>query len=100
MIAADSEAVSVTAGDEDGKTVVGELDAGGHGEGASVERVHAVGVDVAGEVGGASDAADGADLMVGNLQLDQGFLHGGEDAEIAASGTPVRINFALQVRHR
>ena len=95
VAAADAEAVAVAAGDEDGHGVVGHLDAGGDGERAAVQGVHAVGVDEAGEVGGAADAADGGDLVLGDLQLDEGFLDGGEDAEVAAAGTPVGIDAGL-----
>jgi hypothetical protein len=65
-----------------------------------VERVHTVSVDVAGEVRGAADAADGNDLVQRNLQINQGFLKGGKNAVIAAAGTPVRISFAFRIGDR
>ena len=43
--------------------MVAELDAGGHRQRAAMQRVHAVGVDVARQVRRAADAADDADLM-------------------------------------
>ena len=45
--------------------------------------VHAVGFDKAGEVGRAADAADSRNLVVGDLQFDESFLEGSEDAEVA-----------------
>jgi hypothetical protein len=65
-----------------------------------VERVHTVGVDVAREVRGTADAADGNDIVQGNLQVYQGLLKSGEDAVIAAAGTPVRISFAFRIGDR
>jgi hypothetical protein len=35
--------------------------------------------------------------MVWYLQFDKGFLKGGEHAEIAATGTPVGIDFPFQI---
>ena len=92
---ADAKAVAVAARDEDGHGVVGELHAAGYGKRPAVKRVHAVGVDEAGEVGGAADAADRHDFMLGDLEFDKGLLHGGEDSEVPASRTPVGIDFAL-----
>ena len=48
MIATDAVAVAITAGDDYLELMVGERGASGHREGASVQRVHAVGIDVAG----------------------------------------------------
>ena len=92
---ADAEAVAVAARDQDGHGVVGELHAAGNGERPAVQRVHAVGVDEAGEVGGAADAADRRDLVLRNLQFDQRLLYGGEDAEVPASRAPVGVDLAL-----
>ncbi len=99
VAAADAEAVAIAAGDEHGERVVGHLDAGGDGERAAVEGVHAVGFDEAGEVGGAADAGDGGDFVLGDLELDEGFLDGGEDAVVAAAGTPVGFDAAFEVGH-
>ena len=100
MAAADAEAVAVAAGDEDGHGVVGHLDAGGYGERAAVQGMHAVGVDEAGEVGRAADAADGGDIVLGDLQFDEGLLDGGEDAVVAAAGAPVGVDLAFEIGHR
>src|SRR6185437_469188 len=100
VIAADAEAVSISPGYDHSQPVVSELHACGHSQGAAVERVHTVGIDVAGEVRGTADAADGNDIVQGNLQLYQSLLNGGEDAVIAAAGTPVRIGFAFRIGDR
>ena len=35
----------------------------------------------------------------GNLELDEGLLDGGEDAVVAAAGTPVGLDAAFEVGH-
>ena len=94
MVAADAEAVAVAAGADDFQFVVAELDAGGHGQGPAMQGVHAVGVDVARQVRGAADAADDADLMRLQAELEQRGLERGEDGEIAAAGTPIGVDAA------
>ena len=94
MVAADAETVAVAAGADDFQLVVAQLDAGGHRQRAAVQRVHAVGVDVARQVGGAADAADDADLMRLQAQLEDRCLERGEDGEIAAAGAPVGVDAA------
>ena len=100
VIAADAEAIAVTAGDEHGELMVGHLDAGGDRQRAAVQGVHAVGLNEAGEVRGAADAADGDDLVIGNLELDEGLLHRGQHAEVAAAGAPVGIDAAFEIGRR
>jgi hypothetical protein len=79
--------------------VIGKLETSGHRQGTAVQGMHSVGIHVAGEVGGTADAAYG-DHVVGRYpQLDEGFLYGSEHAKIAASGTPIGIDFAFQIRH-
>ncbi len=55
---ADAVAVAIAAGDDHLEIGVGQLDAGGHRDSASMQGVHAVGVHIAGQVGGAADAGD------------------------------------------
>jgi len=50
MIAADAIAVAVAPGADDFKLVIAQLGAGADRQGASVQGVHAVGVDEAGQV--------------------------------------------------
>src|SRR5882672_7316174 len=94
MVAADAEAISVAAGADDFQFVVAELDAGGHGERSAMQRVHAVGVDIARQVRGAADAANNTDLMRLQAQVEERGLEGGEDREIAATGTPIGMDAA------
>ena len=98
VIAADAEAVAIAAGDQHSQIVVGQLHARGDSQRPAMQRVHAVGIDEAGEVGRAADAADGSHIVVGNLQLDERLLNRGEHAEIAAAGAPVGIDFAFRSR--
>ena len=51
VVAADAVAIAVPAGDEYGEVVVGELGASGDSQGAAVEGVHPVGIEVARQVG-------------------------------------------------
>src|SRR5712691_2560175 len=57
-----------------------------------MERVHSVSVDVAGQIRRTADAADDASLMRLQLQLEQRGLERGEHGEIAAAGTPIRMD--------
>ena len=100
VVAANAEAVAVAARDQHGHAVVGQLQAGGHRQRTAMQRVHAVGVDEAGKVRRAADAADRGDLVLGNLQLDQRLLHRSEHAEVAATRAPVGIDLALEIGHR
>src|SRR3989440_5960494 len=94
MVAADAEAVAIAAGADDFQFVVAELDAGSDGEGAAMQGVHAIGVDVARQVRGAADAADDADLMRLEAQLEHRGLERGEHGEIAAARTPIWVDAA------
>ena len=96
MIAADAEAIAVAARDEHRQAVIGELHAGGHGQGPAVQGVHAISVYESGEIGRTPDAADGDHFMIGHLQFHQGLFHGREHTEISAAGAPVGLNFAFQ----
>src|SRR4051812_5380636 len=99
VIAANTEAVTVTAGDDYCQLVIRLLYAGSHRERAAVQRVHTIRVDVAGEIRRASDAADGDNLVIRNLQLNQRLLQRGKHTEVAASRTPIRIDLAFHVGH-
>ena len=50
--------------------MIGELQTSGHCQGAAVQSVHAVGIHIPGEVGGAADAADGDHIVSRDAQLD------------------------------
>src|SRR5258708_6836694 len=99
MVAADPKTVAVAARHHYSEFMIGKLQSGGHRQRPAVQSVHAIGIHVPGEVGGTADAADCYDVMVRYAQLDQGFLYRREHAKIAASRTPVGIDFAFQIRH-
>src|SRR5438552_3940152 len=94
MVAADAEAVAIAAGADDFQLVVAELDASGNGKRASVQGVHAIGVDVARQVRRAADAAYDTDLMRLEAELEHRGLQRGEHGEIAAAGTPIGMDAA------
>src|SRR5207248_1467556 len=98
-IAADTKAVAVAAGHQYGQIVISKLHARGHCERPAVQSVHAVGVDEARSVGRTANAADSDHVMVRDLELDQGLLECGKHTKIAATGTPVGIDFAFQIGH-
>src|ERR1700730_18194239 len=50
MIAANAETVAVAAGNHDDEVMIGELDARCNGQGAAVQRMHAIGIDIAGKI--------------------------------------------------
>ena len=66
-------------------------------KGPAVEGVHPVGVEVAGQVGRAADAADGEYLVGQQAQLGAATLQGVQHAEIAATRAPVRVHLAFEV---
>ena len=100
MIATDAVPVAVAAGGDDLELVIGQLGSRGHGQGAAVQGVHAVGVEVAGQVRRAADAADGQDLVGLEPQLGDRLFQGREHAEVAAPRAPVRIDLALEILDR
>src|SRR2546423_2451350 len=91
---ADTEAVAIAAGADDFQLVVTELDAGSHGQGAAMQRVHPIGVDVARQIRGATNAADDADLMWLEAELEHRRLERGEHGEIAAARAPIGMDAA------
>src|SRR5438876_12296422 len=94
MVAANSVTVAVAAGANHFQVMVAKPDAGRNRERAAMERVHSVGVDVTGQIRGTADATDDADVMRLQLQFEQRRLKRGEHGEIAAAGTPIRMNAA------
>ena len=95
VIAADPVAVAVAAGDDHVQFMIGHLCTGRHRKGASVQRMHAVGVEVTGKVGRAADAADGENFVGFEAHFQACLAQAVEDAEIAASRAPVGIDLAL-----
>src|SRR5205823_14549775 len=97
VIAADAVAVAVAARGDDLQAVIAQLNAAGNSHRAPMERVHAVGVDEAGEVRGAADAADDNDFVRLKPQFSQRQLQRREDTEVAATGTPVGVDLPLEI---
>src|SRR2546430_9163273 len=61
--------------------------------------VHSVSIHVPREVRRAADAADSHHVVSWDAQLNQRLLYRREHTEIAASRTPVGIDFTFQIRH-
>src|SRR5437870_9570095 len=92
MVAANSVTIAVAASANHLHFVVAKSHAGRNRQRAAMERVHSVSVDVAGQIRRTADAADDARLMRLQLQLEQRGLERGEHGEIAAAGTPIRMD--------
>src|SRR5207253_668245 len=63
----------------------------------AVDPVNAIRVHVVGEPAGAADAADEHDVLARHLQLRHHLLHGGQDGEVRAPGTPAHFLIADEV---
>src|SRR5207247_1145556 len=100
MAQPESDPVAVSSPRDHVQVVVGQGRSGGHGQGPSVQAVHAVGVDEAGQVRRAADPGDHEDLVGGDAQLEDGFLEGLQDPEVAASRAPVGMDFAVEALQR
>ena len=94
MVAANSVTVAVATGANHFQLVVAQSDAGCNRQCAAMKRVHSVSVDVTGQIRRTADAADDAGLMRLLLQLEQRPLKRDEHGEIAAAGTPIRMDAA------
>jgi hypothetical protein len=97
MVAADAIAVAVAAGDDDLELVIGHLRAGGYRQRAAMQCVHAVGADVAGQIGRASDAADHQRFVRPNAQFRERHLQRAQHTEVAAARTPIGLRFAFEI---
>jgi hypothetical protein len=97
MVSANSITVAVTARGNDRQLVICHLYTRGYCQGPSVKSVHAVRVEEPGEIGGATDPADGHDLVRPSPQLGADLLQAVQDSEVAAARTPVRVNFSFKV---
>lgn len=62
--------------------------------------MHAIGVEVAGKIGGTAYSADDKYLMGLQAQLGAGPLKAGQNTKVTAAGTPVRFDLALEVPGR
>ena len=91
VVAADGEAVAVSAEDEDMQIVAAETDASGKGERAAVDVMAAVGVDEIREARRTTDAGERDDFFLRVIEFLEDLVEGGEDGEVAAAGAPRRV---------
>ena len=91
----DAVTVSIPAGDHHVHVLVGELDPGSHRHGPAVQAVDTVGMDVARQVGRATDPGDGEQFLRLDAQFSGCHLDAPENTEIATAWTPVRIDDAF-----
>ena len=94
---ANAVGVAVAAHADHGQVVVGELQRCHGRHHAAVQRVERVGVHVMRRLARATNAADHRGAVRRDLQLGQRHLHGGQDAEVPAPGTPVVVDLRLVV---
>ena len=87
VVAADSEAVAVAGDVPDGEVGTCGLESGGNGEAATMNGVHAIGLQIVGHTAGASDAGDNGGLPGSHTEFGHRFLHGGGNGVVTASGT-------------
>ena len=95
MVAADAVAVAIATDTDDFQLVIAQFDAGAHRQRTAMQGVHAVGVDEAGQVRRAADAADDHDLVGIEAELEERGLQRGQHGKIAATGAPVGMDLAL-----
>jgi hypothetical protein len=84
VVAADGQGVAVAGDHPHGQITPGGGQPGGDGGGTAVDGVHAVGVHVVREAGGAADAGDEDDVLPGQAEFGHEALHGGQDGVVAA----------------
>ncbi len=87
----DGEAVAVAGGDPHVQLRAAGLDAAGHRQGASMKAVEAEGAHVVGQPAGAADTGHRHRQFRDHLFVAQELVHRGEDAVVAAAGTPTRL---------
>src|SRR5262249_14444749 len=86
MIPANSVTVSTTTRADHFEFVIAQLRSRRHGKGTAMQRVHAVGIDEARQVGGTADAADHEDLLRFEPQLEERGLQRRKNGKIPAAG--------------
>src|SRR5207248_11634145 len=93
----DAVPVPIATSDDYLQRVVRHLGARCDSKRTTVQRVHAVRIDVARQVRRAANAADGQHFVRVEAELDDGLLQGVEHAEVAAARAPVWIGVTFQV---
>ena len=91
VVAADRQAVAVAGDDPHVEVGAGDGDAGGDRRGATVDRVHPVGVHVVREAARAADAGDEHRVLGRDAELGHQLLDGEQDAVVAAAGAPADL---------
>src|SRR5690606_16068008 len=97
VVAADRHAVAVAGHQPDVELGIGELDAGGEGRGAAMDRVEAVALHIVRKPARAADARDEHGLGGVRADLGQGALHRLENRIVAAAGAPADFLVGLPV---
>src|SRR3989442_442396 len=97
VVSSDPVAIAVAASRNDLQFMIGKLRACGNGQSTTVQRMHAVDVNIARQVGRAADATNGHHLMGLEFQLDKRLLERSENTEIPTARTPIRVHFPLEV---
>ena len=91
MVSADGIAITVAAEGKNMEIWPGKTDSRSERQSASMDEMDAMTVHKVGEPGTATDAGDGDNLFVGDLEFFQNFVEGGENGKIAATRTPGRM---------
>ena len=91
VVAADGERVAVTGDHPDVEIRPGGGQSGGDGRCPAVDRVHAVGVHVVRESGGAADARQEHGALPAHAELGHQHLHRRQDRVVAATRAPADL---------
>ena len=97
VVATDRERVAVTGDDPHRQVGARGRDAGRDRRRTSVDRVHAVGLEVVGEPRRAADAGDEHDVLPAQAEIGQEALHGLEYGVVAAARAPADLLVAGEV---
>ena len=91
VVAADGQSITVTSDDEDGQIRARHCHPRRDGRGTAVDGVHAIGVHVVREARGATDARDDNGVLLGDAQIRQHTLEGGQNRVVATAGAPAHL---------
>ena len=97
VVAADRQAVAVAGNDPDVELRIGQLDAGGDGRGATVDRMEPIGRHVIGEAGGAADTRYEHGFFPRRSNLRQRVSHAFDDRVVPAAGAPADFLVRRQI---
>lgn len=88
VVSSDGESVAVAAEDEHMAIRTGQTHCSGKRKRTTMNVVHAMGVHEIREAAGATDAGNGNDFLMRDLELFQNTIENGKHGEIAATGAP------------